>query len=274
MKYCQISKLNIGVEKEWYDFFLGNFIYTYFFVVRNKHYYPGTMGSFFGGKHVVEREGSFCHMLFASSVLNRVLFCFSSLQTSSVMYITGQGVVLGDNAIGRGRGGGGCVPVAFPLLQTGGVVNIPGGDAQIASMHSQDSQDPDLLLVPLEMPAMPPQSVVQETGQPPPYHGDTQPGSQDPDLLLVPLEVTPMPPQSVVQETGPPPPYHQISTCATGGPSSGAEGEPPPPYTEDEQVSVKYKLRYVLVYSQIRFIALRVLQTSKKFWVFLFRQSS
>ena len=283
-----------------------------FFVVRNKHYYPGTIGSFFGGKHVVEREGSFCHMLFASSVLNRVLFCFSSLQTSSVMYITGQGVVLGDNAIGRGRGGGGCVPVAFPVLQTGGVVNIPGGDAQIASMPPQDSQDPDLLLVPLEMPAMPPQSVVQETGQPPPYHGDTQSGSQDPDLLLVPLEVTPMPPQSVVQETsqpppyhgdtqsgsqdpdlllvplevtpmppqsvvqetGPPPPYHQISTCATGGPSSGAEGEPPPPYTEDEQVSVKYKLRYVLVYSQIRFIALRVLQTSKKFWVFLFRQSS
>ena len=232
------------------------------------------MGSFFGGKHVVEREGSFCHMLFASSVLNRVLFVFSSLQTSSVMYITGQGVVLGDNAIGRGRGGGGCVPVAFPLLQTGGVVNIPGGDAQIASMHSQDSQDPDLLLVPLEMPAMPPQSVVQETGQPPPYHGDTQPGSQDPDLLLVPLEVTPMPPQSVVQETGPPPPYHQISTCATGGPSSGAEGEPPPPYTEDEQVSVNYKLRYVLVYRQIRCIALRVLQTSKEFWVFLFRQSS
>ena len=274
MKYCQISKLNIGVEKEWYDFFLGNFIYTYFFVVRNKHYYPGTIGSFFGGKHVVEREGSFCHMLFASSVLNRVLFCFSSLQTSSVMYITGQGVVLGDNAIGRGRGGGGCVPVAFPVLQTGGVVNIPGGDAQIASMPPQDSQDPDLLLVPLEMPAMPPQSVVQETGQPPPYRGDTQPGSLDPDLLLVPLEVTPMPPQSVVQETGPPPPYHQISTCATGGPSSGAEGEPPPPYTEDEQVSVKYKLRYVLVYSQIRFIALRVLQTSKKFWVFLFRQSS
>ena len=222
----------------------------------------------------MEREGSFCHMLFASSVLNRVLFCFSSLQTSSVMYITGQGVVLGDNAIGRGRGGGGCVPVAFPVLQTGGVVNIPGGDAQIASMPPQDSQDPDLLLVPLEMPAMPPQSVVQETGQPPPYHGDTQPGSQDPDLLLVPLEVTPMPPQSVVQETGPPPPYHQISTCATGGPSSGAEGEPPPPYTEDEQVSVKYKLRYVLVYSQIRFIALRVLQTSKKFWVFLFSQSS
>ena len=83
-----------------------------------------------------------------------------------------------------------------------------------------------------------------------------------------------MPPQSVVQQTGPPPPYHQISTCATGGPSSGAEGEPPPPYTEDEQVSVKYKLRHVLVYSQIRFIALRVLQTSKKFWVFLFRQSS
>ena len=154
------------------------------------------------------------------------------------MYITGQGVVLGDNAIGRGRGGGGCVPVAFPVLQTGGVVNIPGGDAQIASMPPQDSQDPDLLLVPLEMPAMPPQSVVQETGQPPPYHGDTQPGSQDPDLLLVPLEVTPMPPQSVVQQTGPPPPYHQISTCATGGPSSGAEGEPPPPYTEDEQVSI------------------------------------
>ena len=173
------------------------------------------------------------------------------------MYITGQGVVLGDNAIGRGRGGGGCVPVAFPVLQTGGVVNIPGGDAQIASMPPQDSQDPDLLLVPLEMPAMPPQSVVQETGQPPPYHGDTQPGSQDPDLLLVPLEVTPMPPQSVVQETGPPPPYHQISTCATGGPSSGAEGEPPPPYTEDEQVSVKYKLRYVLVYSQIRLRKLR-----------------
>ena len=47
MKYCQISKLNIGVEKEWYDFFLGNFMYTYFFVVRNKHYYPGTIGSFF-----------------------------------------------------------------------------------------------------------------------------------------------------------------------------------------------------------------------------------
>ena len=187
------------------------------------------------------------------------------------MYISGQGVVLGDNAIGRGRGG---VPVVFPVQQTGGVVSIPGGDAQIASMHPQDSQDPDLLLVPLEMPSMPPQSVVQETGQPPPYHGDTQPGSQDPDLLLVPLEVTPMPPQSVVQETGPPPPYHQISTCATGGPSSGAEGEPPPPYTEDEQVSVKYKLRYVLVYSQIRFIALRVLQTSKEFWVFLFRQSS
>lgn len=162
----------------------------------------------------------------------------SSGQTSSVMYITGQGVVLGDNAIGRGRGGGGFVPVAFPVLQTGGVVNIPGGDAQIASMPPQDSQDPDLLLVPLEMPAMPPQSVVQETGQPPPYHGDTQSGSQDPDLLLVPLEVTPMPPQSVVQETGPPPPYHQISTCATGGPSSGAEGEPPPPYTEDEQYSV------------------------------------
>ena len=107
-------------------FFLGNFIYTYFFVVRNKHYYPGTIGSFFGGMQGVEGEGSFCTMFFASSILNRsfVLFCFSSLQTSSVMYITGQGVVLGDNAIGRGRGGGGCVPVAFPVLQTGGVVKF------------------------------------------------------------------------------------------------------------------------------------------------------
>lgn len=51
MKYCQISKLNIGVEKNGMIFFLGNFIYTYFFVVRNKHYYPAsTIGSFFGGK--------------------------------------------------------------------------------------------------------------------------------------------------------------------------------------------------------------------------------
>ena len=127
------------------------------------------------------------------------------------MYITG--VVLGDNAIGQGRGG---VAVAFPVQQTGGVINIPGGDARMASM--------------------PPQGV------------DAQPGShQDSDLLLVPLEVTPVPPQSVVQETGPPPPYHEISTCTTGGPSSRAEGDPPPPYTEDEQVSLKYKLYYVLV---------------------------
>ncbi|XP_073250858.1 uncharacterized protein [Porites lutea] len=152
----------------------------------------------------------------------------SSGKTSSVMYITGQGVILGDNAIGRGCGG---VPLVFPVQQTGGVVSIPGGDAQMASMPPQDSQEPDLLLVPLEMPAMPSQSVVEETGQPPPYDGDTHSSSQDPDLLLVPLEVTAMPPQSVVQETGPPPPYDQISSCSTVGPSSGAEGDQPPQYS-------------------------------------------
>lgn len=48
MKYCQISKLNVGVEKKnGMIFSLGNFIYTYFFVVRSEHYYPGTIGRFF-----------------------------------------------------------------------------------------------------------------------------------------------------------------------------------------------------------------------------------
>ena len=239
-------------------FSLGNFIYTYFFVVRSKHYYPGTIGSFFlwGGGGSREWRGKVASVTCSLQVPYLIEVLVSSLQTSSVMYITGQGVVLGDNAIGRGRGG---VPVVFPVQQTGGVVNIPGCDAQMASMPPQDSQEPDLLLVPLEMPAMPSQRVVEETGQPPPYDGDTHSSSQDPDLLLVPLEVTAMPPQSVVQETGPPPPYDQISSCSTVGPSSGAEGDQPP------QVSVKYKLRYVLVYSQIRCIALRVLQTSKEF---------
>jgi len=50
-------------------------------------------------------------------------------------------------------------------------------------------------------------------------------------------EIVPMPPQGVTQVTDQPPPYDQIST--TGSPSSTAEGDPPPPYSKDEQVSEK-----------------------------------
>ena len=46
-----------------------------------------------------------------------------------------------------------------------------------------------------------------------------------------------MPPQGVTQVTDQPPPYDQIST--TGGLSPTAEEDPPPPYSKDEQVSVK-----------------------------------
>ena len=89
--------------------------------------------------------------------------------------------------------------------------NVSGGHPQIGSMPTQsivqetcllppygvdiqpDSQDPDLLLVPLATTPVPP----QETGRPPPHTGDTQTCSQGPDLLLVPLEATPIPPQEI-----------------------------------------------------------------------------
>ncbi|XP_073250864.1 uncharacterized protein [Porites lutea] len=123
--------------------------------------------------------------------------------------------------------------------------NVPGGHAQIASMppesvlqetdqpppysgHAQCcSQGADLLLVPLDMSVMPsPESVVQETSRPPPYTGDTQNCTQGPDLQLVPLEMTPMPPQ----EIDPPPPYHQISTTESDM-WSLHDGDQPPPYS-------------------------------------------
>ena len=50
-------------------------------------------------------------------------------------------------------------------------------------------------------------------------------------------EIVPMPPQGVTQVIDQPPPYDQIST--TGGLSPTAEEDPPPPYSKDEQVSVK-----------------------------------
>ena len=53
--------------------------------------------------------------------------------------------------------------------------------------------------------------------------------------VTVPYEL--MPPQGDTQVTDQPPAYDQIST--TGGPSSTAEGDQPPPYSKDEQVSVK-----------------------------------
>ena len=134
--------------------------------------------------------------------------------------------------------------------------NVPGGHAQMASMppqsvlqetdqappyrgHSQcRSQGADLLLVPLEMSVLPsPESVVQETGRPPPYTGDTQTCSQGPDLLLVPLEATPIP----LQEIDPPPPYHQTSTTESDM-WSLHDGDQPPPYSTcaEQQVRVKY----------------------------------
>ena len=94
-------------------------------------------------------------------------------------------------------------------------------------------QDPDLLLVPLEMIPVPP----QETGWPPPYTGDTQTCSQGPDLLLVPLEATPISPQEIDL----PPPYHQISTTESDM-WSLHDGDQPPPYSTctEQQVRVKY----------------------------------
>ena len=47
--------------------------------------------------------------------------------------------------------------------------------------------------------------------------------------VTVPYEL--MPPQGDTQVTDQPPAYQQIST--TGGPSSTAEGDPPPPYSKD-----------------------------------------
>ena len=134
--------------------------------------------------------------------------------------------------------------------------SVPGGHAQMASMppesvlqetdqpppysgHAQCcSQGADLLLVPLDMSVMPsPESVVQETSRPPPYTGDTQNCTQGPDLQLVPLEMTPMPPQ----EIDPPPPYHQISTTESDM-WSLHDGDQPPPYSTctEQQVRVKY----------------------------------
>ena len=129
--------------------------------------------------------------------------------------------------------------------------NVSGGHPQIRSMPPQsivqetcllppygvdiqpDSQDPDLLLVPLATTPVPP----QETGRPPPYTGDTQTCSQGPDLLLVPLEATPIPPQ----EIDPPPPYHQISTTESDMWSLHDEDQPPPYSTcTEQQVRVKY----------------------------------
>ena len=98
--------------------------------------------------------------------------------------------------------------------------------------YGAGSQGPDLLLVPLEITPMSRQSIVQQNDRPPPYTVDAQTCSRGSDLLLVPMEMTPMPPQ----ETGPPPPYHQISTTGFVM-SSFHDGDQPPAYVcTDEQV--------------------------------------
>ena len=120
-----------------------------------------------------------CHVVIIVVVfwcLFFVCFFFPFLQSTSVTYVAGQGVVPGGYVMAEGPSG---VPMAFPVQQTGVGVTVPYGHA----------------------------------------------------------EIVPIPPQGVTQVTDQPPAYHQIST--TGGLSSTAEGDPPPPYSKDEQVSVK-----------------------------------
>lgn len=54
-----------------------------------------------------------------------------SNQPTSVVYMSGQGAVMGSYVMGQGAGG---VPVAFPMQQAGGVVTVPGGHPQIVHM--------------------------------------------------------------------------------------------------------------------------------------------
>lgn len=72
------------------------------------------------------------------------------LQTQTVMYVNGQGVVPGGYVMAQGPGG---VPMAFPVQQAGGVATVPGGHTQVVHL--------------------PPQGMVQVAGQPPTYQMST-----------------------------------------------------------------------------------------------------
>jgi len=52
-------------------------------------------------------------------------------QMTSVVYVTGQGVVSGGYVLGQGPGG---VPAAIPVQQPGGVVTVPGVHPQMVHM--------------------------------------------------------------------------------------------------------------------------------------------
>lgn len=99
---------------------------------------------------------------FAIGIWTAALCCYitsceccgtSPEQTTSVVYVSNQGVVSGGYIMGQGPGG---VPIAFPVQQAGGVVAVPVSSSGAVGVHPQMVQ-------------VPTGGVMHVAGQPPMY---------------------------------------------------------------------------------------------------------